>query len=136
MIATIRSALAARLATASTKAVYARPPEVPATSPAVVIGEITWTAIPGEREITTYAASVEVWVERRSTDDAAISAAETVVDEIRAALAGAVTLGSTVRHAFVTAGTGNRWLVVGASEWLVTSLTVEVSVGVTRSYSA
>jgi hypothetical protein len=131
----LRSALATRLATASVKQVYARPPEVPAQSPSVVVGEITWTVVPGEREVSHYTTTVEVWVSRLATDDAAIALAETVVEEIRAALAGAVTLGGSVAHAFVTGGTGNRWFELGGALWLVTSLVVEATVRQTRGYT-
>lgn len=133
--AAVRSALAARLAATSAAAVYARPPEVPAASPALVIGAITWTVVAGEREVTRSEIALEVWVERTDTDDAAIGAAEALVDEIRAALAASVSLGGAVSHAFVTGGTGNDWRLVGASEWLVVTLTVEVVERITRGYS-
>ena len=135
MLAEIRTALAARLDTATIEQVYLRPPEIPGSDVSAVIGAITWRATPGEREVTVFDAAVEVWVARRDDDSSAIAKAEAAVDEIRASLAGAVTLGGQVTHAFVVAGTGNTWVLVGGSEWLVTSLTVEITVRQSRGYA-
>ena len=117
---------------------FPRVPETIPATPAVVLGQMTWTTIPGDRERTTYTFDLLLYVERTSTDDRVISTTDDLVDLIQAAYASGITLGQggQTTQCVIRGGSSNEWVSIGEALYLVTKFQLELSSSRQRGYTA
>ena len=136
----IRTAI---LATASGVAgisrAYPRLPEAIAGTPAIVLGQMTWTSVPGQvADIDTYTFDLWLYVERLATDDQTISTADDFIGLILAAFSQGITLGNagSTRSALIRGGRANEWVKIGGSEYMRVGFHLEVSARPARNRTA
>jgi hypothetical protein len=114
-----------------------RLPETIPAAPALVLGQVTWTTIPGDRERSAYAFELILYVERTSTDDRAIAATDDLIDLIQAAYAQGITLGSSdTTQCVIRGGASNEWVSIGDAEYLATTFRLDLSSSRQRGYTA
>lgn len=133
----VRAAVAAK-ATPIVRAVYPRLPETIAVSPALVLGQMTWTTTPGNRELTVWSFPLELYVARAASDDRTIAAADELIEALRSAYAQGITLASTgsTAQAVIRGGRADEWPTIGTGEFLLVTLDLEVTQHVAREYTA
>lgn len=120
------------------RSTYPRLPETITAAPALVVGQMTWTQTPGNREVTVYRFPIELYVARAASDDRTIAAADELVDALRAAFVDGVTLSasqSTVQ-AVIRSGRATEWPTIGGTEFLRVTMDLEVTQRLTRNYTA
>ena len=117
---------------------YARQPETLSGSPAIVLGEVTWTTIPGDRERTTYSFGLTAFIERMGDDDPTIAAMDDLIDLVQAAYAAGITLGQTAltTQCVIRGGSANEWVAIGETLYLTARFEIELSSTRQRGYSA
>jgi hypothetical protein len=134
-----RAAIIAKgAAIAGMRKAYPRLPETIAASPAIVLGQMTWQTIPGDRERTAYTFDLDLYVERSADDDRTIAAADDLIDLVQAAYAAGITLGQggQTSQCVIRGGASNLWVEIGAAEYLLTRFQLELSASRQRGYTA
>ena len=122
---------------AGIRATYVRLPETIGAAPALVLGQMTWTTVPGNRERSIYTFELDLFVERVADDDRAIATTDDLIDLIQAAYALTITLGqSGTTQATILGGSSNSWVTVGASEYLRTRFVYVLESTRTAAYTA
>lgn len=137
-LATARSAIIAKAAgIAGIGSTYARLPETIGTSPAIVLGPVTWTTTPGDRERSVYTWELWLYVERLATDDQTIATADDFIDLVQAAYASGITLGqSGTTQCVIRGGRADEWVTVGNADYLRVTFTLELLSTRQRGYTA
>ncbi len=107
-------------------------------APAIVLGQMTWTTTPGDRERSIYNFELDLYVERIADDDRTIATTDDLIDLIQAAYALGITLGQggTTQQAVIRGGSSNSWETKGASEYLVTRFIYSLESSRQRGYTA
>ncbi len=134
-----RSAIIAKAATvAGVTYTYARMPETLSGSPAIVLGPVTWTTIPGDRERTTYAFELTLYQERLGDDDPTIAAVDDLIDLVQAAYVLGITLGQggQTSQCVIRGGSANEWVTIGETIYLTAKFQLELSASRQRGYTA
>ena len=121
---------------AGIRGAYVRLPEVIKMAPAIVLGQMSWTTTPGNRERTTYNFELDLYVERIADDDRTIATTDDLIDLIQAAYALGITLAqSGTTQAVIRGGSSNSWVTVGASEYLRTRFVYSLESTRTANYT-
>lgn len=117
---------------------YSRMPDTLSGSPAIVLGQMTWTTIPGDRERTTYSFELTLYQERLGDDAPTIAAVDDLIDLIQAAYVSGVTLGQTglTTQCVIRGGAANEWITIGETIYLTATFAVELSATRPRGYTA
>jgi len=116
---------------------HARLPETIPAAPALVLGQMVWETTPGDRERTSYAFELILYVERTSTDDRAIATTDDLIDLVQSAYASGITLASAnTTQCVIRGGASNEWVTVGDAEYLATTFRLELSSSRQRGYTA
>ena len=138
-LSTARTAITAKAAgVAGVTYAYARMPETIAGSPAIVLGPVTWTTIPGDRERTTYIFELILYQERLGDDDPTIAAVDDLIDLVQAAFVSGITLGQTgqTTQCVIVGGAANEWASIGETLYLTATFQIELSSTRQRGYTA
>ncbi len=133
-----RTAIIAKAAgVAGVRSTYPRLPDVLGPTPAVVLGQASWTTIPGNRERRTYTFALDLYVKRDATDDRTIATADDLMDLIEQAYILGITLGQIgTTQCVIRGGTSNNWRTIDNVEYLVISWALHLESSLTRGYTA
>ena len=117
---------------------YPRVPETLSGSPAIILGPVTWTTIPGNRERTTYAFDLTLYQERLGDDAPTIAAVDDFIDLVQAAYVSGITLGQTgqTTQCVIRGGAANEWVTIGDTIYLTCTFQLELSATRQRGYTA
>ncbi len=137
-LSTARAAIIAKAATVSgVRGTYARLPETIPMAPAVVLGQMTWTTIPGNRERTDYTFELSLFVERLRSDDQTIAKADDLIELIQIAYASGITLAQIgTTQCTIRGGAANIWPTIGKAEYLQVKFLLHLESSLTRGYTA
>ena len=137
-LSSARAAIIAKAAgIAGIGSTYARLPETIGSAPAIVLGPVTWTTQPGDRERTSYQFELWLYVERLASDDQTIATADDFIDLVQAAYAAGITLGlSGTTQCVIRGGAANEWVTVGEAEYLRVTFRLELASTRQRGYTA
>lgn len=139
-LSTARAAIIAKGAgVAGIRAALPRLPETIPASPAIVLGQMTWSKIPGDRERTTLLFDLELYVERLATDDRTIATADDLIELVEQAYTQGITLGLSpggTTQCVIRSGSANTWPTIGSTEYLLVRWQLELSATRQRGYTA
>lgn len=134
-----RAAIAAKgAAIPGIKYAYPRMPDTIAGSPALVLGQFTWTTIPGDRERTTYTFELGLYVEWNSEDDQAIAEMDDMLDLVQEHYAKGITLGQTgeTTECDILGGVANESAQIGDTIYLNATIRLVLKASRQRGYTA
>ena len=117
---------------------YSRLPETIPMAPAIVLGQITWTTTPGDRERTDYLFELTLYVERLRSDDQTIAKADDLIALIQAAYSQGITLGAQpgTTQCVIRGGSANSWPTIGKAEYLAVKFALHLEASMARGYTA
>lgn len=116
--------------------VYPRLPES-INGPALVLGQFTWTQIPGDRERTTYEFEMTLFIPKLGDDDATIDLADELIDVVADAFSKGITLNAGITtECVIRGGTANTWAKIGETIYLLVVFRLELKASRVRGYTA